>query len=100
MLEHILKEHEEYSIPGYKSIGIPLPANVLKAMALSDLEQTAACIPKEHRLFMCDEALEKENIVEALKSTGKRHVIQPAASLPSKCACTAMKPLQITATIV
>ncbi|KAG2336358.1 hypothetical protein BDR05DRAFT_896817, partial [Suillus weaverae] len=97
---HILKEHEEYSVPGYKSIGVPLPASMLKAMALSDLEQTAARIPKERRLFTCDEALEKENIVGGSKSTGKCCVIQPTASLPSKRARTAMKPLQITATIV
>lgn len=100
MPEHILKEHEEYSIPGYKSIGVPLPVNVLKAMTLSDLKQTVARIPKEHRLFTCDEALEKENNVGGSKATGKCHVILPAASLPSKRACTTMKPLQITATII
>jgi hypothetical protein len=97
---HILKEHEEYSVPGYKSIGVPLPASMLKAMALSDLEQTAARIPKERRLFTCNESLEKENNVGGSKSTGKCHVIQPAASLPSKHVHTALKPLQMTTTIV
>lgn len=97
---HILKEHEEYSVPGYKSIGVPLPASVLKAMVLSDLEQMAACIPKERRLFMYNKSLEKENNVGGSKSTGKCRAIQPAISLPSKCVCTALKPLQMTATIV
>ncbi|KAG2742799.1 hypothetical protein P692DRAFT_20879328 [Suillus brevipes Sb2] len=42
--EHIVKEHEVYSVPGLKSTGIPLPAGVLKAMRLSDLEEIAAQI--------------------------------------------------------
>lgn len=102
MPEHILKEHAEYSVPGYKSIGVPLPASVLKAISLSDLEQTAARIPQERRLFTCDlESLEKENNVgSSSKSTGKRRTIQSAASLPSKRARTSMKPLQMTTTLV
>ncbi|KAG1762790.1 hypothetical protein EDD22DRAFT_952849 [Suillus occidentalis] len=61
MPEHILKEHEEYAIPGYKTMGVPLPACMLQVMALTDLEQTAARIPQEHRLLTCDDPLEKEN---------------------------------------
>lgn len=97
MPEHILKEHEEYAIPGYKMMGVPLPACMLQIMALTDLEQTAARIPQERRLLTCDDPSEKENHTgTSLRSAGKCCALQPASSLPAKRCHTAMQPLHLS----
>lgn len=102
MPEHILMEHKEYAVPGYRMIGAPLPANMLKVMALTDLEQTAVRIPEERRLPTCaEDPLEKENDTgSSSRSAGKCRALQPAASLPAKRARTAMQPLQPRTSIV
>ncbi|KAG2354508.1 hypothetical protein BDR07DRAFT_1224317, partial [Suillus spraguei] len=46
MPEHILSEHEEYSMPGHREARVALPASILRAMSLTELEQKAARIPK------------------------------------------------------
>ncbi|KAG1842416.1 hypothetical protein F4604DRAFT_1938847 [Suillus subluteus] len=47
MLEHIMKEHDEYSVPGRRSEGVELPAHVRNDMTLTELEQSTSHIPKE-----------------------------------------------------
>lgn len=47
MLEHIMKEHDEYSVPGRRSEGVELPAHVRNDMTLTELEQSTSRIPKE-----------------------------------------------------
>ncbi|KAG2051216.1 hypothetical protein BDR06DRAFT_973933 [Suillus hirtellus] len=48
MAEYVLSQHEEYSMPGRREAGVPLPAEVWEIMKLTDLEQTTTQIPKEH----------------------------------------------------
>jgi hypothetical protein len=48
MHEHIFWEHEEYVVPGQRDVGLELPISVWREIKLTDLEQTASCIPKTH----------------------------------------------------
>ncbi|KAG1857407.1 hypothetical protein F4604DRAFT_1931509 [Suillus subluteus] len=91
MTEHILSEHEEYAVPGHKEAGVGLPANVLKAIKLTELEQMAACIPMDRN---------KENIPASTSCPSKRSALESAASMPAKRAHTAAKPMLTAHTLV
>ncbi|KAG1837326.1 hypothetical protein DFJ58DRAFT_846534 [Suillus subalutaceus] len=82
MVEHVLSQHQEYSVPGHREAGAPLPAEVWESMRLTDLEQTAAQIPKEH--WQVGQEGDKENVPVSGSRTRKHPALESAASLPSK----------------
>jgi hypothetical protein len=47
MVNHILNEHKEYSVPGHRVSGVALPVEVWMGVKLTKLEQSASCIAKE-----------------------------------------------------
>jgi hypothetical protein len=59
-------------------------------------------IPEKCKLSTCaKDQLEKKNDTGlSSRSAGKHRALQPAASLPAKCAHTAMQPLQSHTSIV
>ncbi|KAG2740920.1 hypothetical protein P692DRAFT_201727493 [Suillus brevipes Sb2] len=98
MVEHVLSQHQEYSVPGHKETGAPLPAEVWESMRLTDLEQTAARIPKEH--WQVGREADKENVPASGSRTRKHPGLETAASLPSKCPYTNVQPLQSSHTLL
>lgn len=98
MVEHVLDQHEEYSVPGHREAGAPLPAQVWESMRLTDLEQIAARIPKEH--WQVGREVDKENVIASGSHTRKRPALEPATSLPLKRPRTAVQPLQISCTSI
>jgi hypothetical protein len=77
MITHILNEHEEYSVPGHRVSGVALPAVAWMSAKLTELEQSASHIAKEH--WQVGKADDKENMPASgsharkcptLKSTG------------------------------
>ncbi|KAG2041051.1 hypothetical protein BDR03DRAFT_856478 [Suillus americanus] len=99
MPEHILNEHKEYSVPGHREAGITLPASVLRAMGLMELEQRAARILKD-RWRPSYQDSEKENVPSSSSHQSKRPALAPAASMPAKRACIATQPLNTAHTLV
>jgi hypothetical protein len=61
MPQHILSEHGECAVPGHREAGVALPASILKAVRLIELEQNAAHIPKDHWRPSYQDC-EKENV--------------------------------------
>ncbi|KAG1737005.1 hypothetical protein EDB19DRAFT_1637371 [Suillus lakei] len=67
MVDHILNEHKEYSVPGHRLPGVALPVVVWMGVKLTDLEQTAAQIPKEH--WQVGREGDKENVPASASHT-------------------------------
>ncbi|KAG1841139.1 hypothetical protein DFJ58DRAFT_732592 [Suillus subalutaceus] len=82
MVNHILNEHEEYSVPGHRVLGVALPAVVWMDVKLTELEQSASRIAKER--WQVGQESDKENIPASGSRTRKRPALESAASLPSK----------------
>ncbi|KAG2340565.1 hypothetical protein BDR05DRAFT_1002386 [Suillus weaverae] len=85
MVEHVLDQHEEYSVPGHREAGAPLPAEI------------AAQIPKE--CWQIGQEADKENVASGFR-TRKRPALKLATSLPTKRPCTTIQPLQISHTSI
>jgi hypothetical protein len=98
MIAHILNEHEEYSVPGHRACGVPLPAAVWDSVKLTDLEQHAARIPQAH--WQVGHEGDKENVSSSKSRTRKRPGLELAASLPSKRPRTVVQPLQPSRTLL
>ncbi|KAG1727212.1 hypothetical protein EDB19DRAFT_1914298 [Suillus lakei] len=98
MVDHILNEHEEYSVPGHRLPGVALPVVVWMGVKLTDLEQTAARIPKER--WQVGREGDKENVPASASHTRKRPTLESAASLPSKRPRITIQLLQIALTSV
>ncbi|KAG0695896.1 hypothetical protein DFH29DRAFT_879719 [Suillus ampliporus] len=86
MPEHVLSQHEEYSLPGWREAGIPLPARVWKGMKLTDLEQSASHVPKEQwqASYGVGSEQDKENISASSSRPFKRPALESTTSMPSK----------------
>ncbi|KAG1784492.1 uncharacterized protein HD556DRAFT_1451725 [Suillus plorans] len=98
MVDHILNGHEEYSVPGHRVSGVALLAVVWENIRLTDLEQTAARIQKEH--WQVGQEGDKENVPSSGSRTRKRPGLESAASLPSKRPHTSVQPLQFARTLI
>jgi hypothetical protein len=98
MVDHILNGHVEYSMPGHRASGIALPAVVWENIRLTDLEQTAARIQKEH--WQVGQEGDKENVLLSGSHTRKCPGLESAASLPSKRPRTSVQPLQFARTLI
>ncbi|KAG1753401.1 hypothetical protein EDB19DRAFT_1824124 [Suillus lakei] len=90
MVEHVLNEHEEYSVPGCRAGGMPVLPGVLKAMQLTELEQASANIPKEkwQPFSIPGDGHDKENVVPSTSCTSKRSAPSTTAPQASKKART------------
>ncbi|KAG2124774.1 hypothetical protein BD769DRAFT_1669290 [Suillus cothurnatus] len=82
MVDHILNGHVEYSVPGNRASGVTLLAVVWENIRLTDLEQTAARIQKEH--WQVGQEGDKENVPLYGSHTRKCPGLESAASLPLK----------------
>jgi len=108
LAEHIAKVHEEYLVPGDNpghgpdSNGVPLPASIKEAMKITDLEYTAARIPKEQwpAPHIPSAEHDKENVPASGSRIPKRSALNSAGSLPSKRARIAIPALQLSRTVV
>ncbi|KAG1718200.1 hypothetical protein EDD22DRAFT_855598 [Suillus occidentalis] len=98
MPNHILNGHEEYSVPGHRASGVPLPAAVWDSVKLTDLEQNAAQIPQAH--WQVGHKGDKENVSSSKSRTRKHPGLELAASLPSKRPHTVVQPLQSSRTLL
>ncbi|KAG1751967.1 hypothetical protein EDD22DRAFT_850668 [Suillus occidentalis] len=98
MPNHILNGHEEYSVPGHRASGVPLPAAVWDSVKLTDLEQNAARIPQAH--WQVGHEGDKENVSSSKSRTRKCPGLESAASLPSKRPRTVVQPLQPSRTLL
>lgn len=94
MAAHILDHHNEYTVPGQREAGVPLPMSIWKVMKLTDLEQSASHIPKERwqPLYSHSTEQDKENVPAASGSRTKRSAMESAGSLPFKRARTSLQP--------
>jgi hypothetical protein len=86
-------------VPGRREAGVALPAHILRAMGLTELEQKAARIPPDRWRPSYDD-VEKENIPASSSRRTKHSVIAPAASLPAKRPRIATQPLLTARTLV
>ncbi|KAG2116646.1 uncharacterized protein F5147DRAFT_649104 [Suillus discolor] len=93
MIAHILDQHEEYTVPGHREAGVPLPVSIWRTMKLTDLEQGASRIPKDRwqPSYSGSSEREKENVPVASGSRTKRPAIESAGSLLSKRARTSLQ---------
>ncbi|KAG1743110.1 hypothetical protein EDB19DRAFT_1827496 [Suillus lakei] len=99
MVDHILNEHEEYSMPRHRLPGVALPVVVCMGVnKLTDIEQTAARIPKER--WQVGRGGDKENVPASASRTQKCPTLKLATSLPSKQPHITIQPLQIALTSV
>lgn len=86
-------------MPGHREAGVALPASVLRAMGLTELEQKAARIPNDLWKLSYQDA-EKENVAVLNSHRSQRPAMGPAASMPAKRACVATQPLHTARTLV
>ncbi|KAG1908202.1 uncharacterized protein F5891DRAFT_973675 [Suillus fuscotomentosus] len=100
MPDHVVHLHKEYIVPGRREGGVMLPPAVWKAMKLMDLEQSVACIPKDHwqSSFAAASELNKENVQASGSWGAKRPTLESSGSLPSKRAHTSVSRLQTALT--
>ncbi|KAG1817912.1 hypothetical protein EV424DRAFT_1347798 [Suillus variegatus] len=86
MVEHILNEHEEYSVPGRRAGGIPVPTGVLRAMQFTELEQASTNIPREkwQPFSIPGDGHDKENAVPSNSRAPKRSAPSTMAPQASK----------------
>lgn len=91
-----MKEHDEYSVPGWRSEGVKLPASVQNDMMLTDLEQSASCILKERWITPpnVSSGSDKENIPASSSRPLKWSMTASTTYKPAKCACIARSLLQ------
>ncbi|KAG1854576.1 hypothetical protein F4604DRAFT_1932636 [Suillus subluteus] len=98
MVDHILNEHEEYSVPRRRVSGVALPAVVLMDVKLTELEQSASRIAKER--WQVGQEGDKENVPASSSRTQKHPALESAMSLPSKQPHTSVQPLQFARTLI
>ncbi|KAG1818862.1 hypothetical protein EV424DRAFT_1539944 [Suillus variegatus] len=79
--------------------GVALPASILRAMGLTELEQKAARIPQDLWRPSYQDS-EKENIPSSSSRQSKCPAMGPAASMPAKRARVATQPLHTARTLV
>ncbi|KAG2131406.1 uncharacterized protein EDB93DRAFT_1255517 [Suillus bovinus] len=90
MLEHVMTVHDEYSVPGYRSEGVELPASTRNDIMLTDLEQSSVCIPKERWITPpnVSSGTDKENVPASSSHPVKRSMTTSTSYKPAKCTCT------------
>jgi hypothetical protein len=98
MIKHILNEHEKYSVPGHRTSGVALPVAVWMGIKLTELEQSASRIVKEH--WQVGLEGDKENVPASGSHARKCPAFKLAASLPSKRPRTNVQPLQPSRTLL
>ncbi|KAG2147917.1 uncharacterized protein EDB93DRAFT_1250419 [Suillus bovinus] len=91
MLEHVMTVHDKYSVPGYRSEDVELPASTHNDMMLTDLEQSSARILKERWITPpnVSSGMDKENVPASSSCPVKHSMTTSTSYKPAKCTCTA-----------